>query len=121
MTMAATPRFKIGDRIYLKSSAGAGFLESYLVSRIAMKSTGGWQYMVVVRQKPPQEQTVGDRIDLKTEQPFIYDESELMDACEAITSVVANLQARLIKAQAMQTAICGGEPTGGGQENFWNA
>jgi len=73
-----------------------------------MKSAGGWQYKIAVSQKPPAEQMVGDTIDLKTEQPFVLDETELIDACEAATMVEANLQKRLTSAQRLRQSICGG-------------
>jgi hypothetical protein len=100
------PQFKIGDLIYLKSSAQIGFLESYRITEVFQVMKDRWLYKIAIEKNPPTSQTVGDRIDLKTYADLIFDESELLTYCEAQELVVISLERRLTVERARLTARC---------------
>lgn len=93
------PKFKIGDVVYLLEPASLGELDAYRIGAIHQKSIGVWIYQIFIDQKPPREQTVGDRIDLKESRNLFYDEGELLDLCEAVDIAIDNIQTRVNRLQ----------------------
>lgn len=87
----AAPRFKIGEVVYLVESAALGELEAYKIGALKQTSPDIWVYQIFIEQKPPTEQTVGDRIDLKEPRDLFYEESELFTVCEAIQTAINNV------------------------------
>ncbi|MDP1712585.1 MAG: hypothetical protein Q8K86_09020 [Candidatus Nanopelagicaceae bacterium] len=107
----ANPRYAVGDQVFLKTSAALGFMEPYFISQV-MTRGAGWQYMVSIRKKPNQSPTVGDVVDLRYQQPFVIDESDLVDPCDASTLVVNVLRSRLVRAEAVHDSLCEGSGSG---------
>lgn len=97
----AAPQFKIGDVVYLIESAALGELEAYKIGAIKQVTDGTWVYQIFIDQKPPTEQTVGDRIDLKEPRDLFYEESELFSLCEAIETAINNIEIRINRTQLL--------------------
>lgn len=95
----AAPAFKIGDVVYLVESAALGELEAYKIGGLKQVTAGTWVYQIYIEQKPPTEQTVGDRIDLKEPRELFYEESEIFTLCEAIQTAINNLVIRINRTQ----------------------
>jgi hypothetical protein len=97
----AAPRFKIGEIVYLVESAALGELEAYKIGAMKQTSPDIWVYQIFIEQKPPTEQTVGDRIDLKESRDLFYEESELFTLCEAVQTAINNVEIRINRNQFM--------------------
>lgn len=97
----AAPHFKIGEVVYLVESAALGELEAYKIGALKQTSPDVWVYQIFIEQKPPTEQTVGDRIDLKESRDLFYEESELFTLCEAIQTAINNVEIRINRTQFM--------------------
>lgn len=103
--MAATPRWNIGDLVYIQASAKLGFLESYKVDSLRKIATG-WVYTIDITQKPPAETTISDSVDLKQDRcggplrHLYFNESELITMQEALILAINNLEIRKNKLQA---------------------
>jgi len=95
------PRFKIGEVVYLVESAALGELEAYKIGGLRQTSPNTWVYQIYIEQKPPAEQTVGDRIDLKESREMFYEESELFTLCEAVQTAINNVEIRINRTQFM--------------------
>lgn len=90
------PKFAIGEIVYLAEPAASGELEAYRISSVR-KTGNNWIYSVDINQKPPAEQTVGDRIDLKSPLSFLFEETELITLCEALDSAILSLESRITR------------------------
>lgn len=97
----AAPLYKIGDIVYLVESAALGELEAYKIGSIQQLSADKWVYKIYIEQKPPTEQTVGDRVDLKETREMFYEEIELFGLCEAIDTAINNVEIRINRTQFM--------------------
>lgn len=104
--MSAAPIYKIKDVVYLIESAALGELEAYRVGAIHQQADGVWIYQIFIEQKPPAEQTVGDRIDLKSATGMAYYESDLTDLCGALVSSIANVQSRINRYNNLYVSEC---------------
>lgn len=93
--MAVGPKFRIGDIVYSVESASLGELDAYRIGAIAQKSPGIWVYQFYIEKRPPDQQTVEDRIDLRYSTNLFYEESELTGMCDAVQLALINLQARM--------------------------
>jgi len=102
--MATSPLFKLKDIVYLVESAALGELEAYRIGAIKQTVDGQWVYQIFIEQKAPREQTVGDRIDLKTTQELFFSESEFTDLCSAIDAAIVNVESRITTAQNLLAA-----------------
>lgn len=105
MTMS-TPTYQIDDEVYLVASAKKGFLEAYRISAIRSISKGAYVYQINIRPKQPNEATVGDSVDLKSNRALFFSESELTDFCSAVELQITNLGSQLAKAQSLQATKC---------------
>jgi hypothetical protein len=95
----AAPTFKIGDVVYLVESAALGELEAYKIGGLSQATPGIWVYQIYIEQKPPTEQTVGDRVDLKEPREMFYEETEIFTLCEAVQTAINNLTIRINRTQ----------------------
>lgn len=105
---APIPRFRVNEVVYLEETAQAvGRLEKMRVDGFEFDpNKQEWLYTFVFEQKPGENQTVGDRIDLR--QPVVIKkfETELLTACEAIPLRVQFLQRALNGSRSKFTSIC---------------
>lgn len=109
----SAPKFKIGEVVYLSEPATLGELDAFRIGAIHQKSANTWIYQIFIEQKPPREQTVGDRIDLKESRNLFYDEGELLTLCEAVELAISNIQVRINRMQLIQdgcSATVGANP-----------
>lgn len=104
--MAQAPKYKIGDVVHSVESAALGELDAYRIGSIHQKSPGVWVYKIYVERRPPDQQTVEDRIDLRSTWDLFYEESELTDVCTAVNLAILNVQAR-INRTTQQLQNCG--------------
>jgi hypothetical protein len=93
--MALGPKYKIGDVVYSVESASLGELDAYRIGSIHQKSPGVWVYQFYIEKRPPDQQTVEDRIDLRSTWDLFYEETDLTDLCTAVHLAVLNVQARI--------------------------
>jgi hypothetical protein len=93
--MALGPKYRIGDVVYSVESATLGELDAYKIGAISQKSPGVWVYQFYIEKRPPDQQTVEDRIDLRSTWGLFYEESELTDVCTAVHLAILNVQARI--------------------------
>lgn len=118
--MPAAPIFKIRDVVYLVESAALGELEAYRIGAMRQKADGDWLYQIYIDQKPPAEQTVGDRIDLKEPRELMFHESDLIDFCGALDIAITNVQSRVNRFSNLFDSECvtgsGTDTTGTGTE-----
>jgi len=106
---ATTPAFDIGDVVYLKSSAEIGFIEATRISNIGYNTLTKLPMYLISRQpKPPQEATVGDQVDLKSDLDYWLTEDELLVYCDALDMAITAQEAQLAKLRARRDAQCNG-------------
>lgn len=106
--MALGPKYRIGDVVHSVESASLGELDAYRIGSISQKSPGVWVYRFYIEKRPPDQQTVEDRIDLRTNWGLFYEESELTDVCTAVNLAILNVQARINRV-SVQLQKCGSE------------
>ena len=93
--MAVAPKYRIGDVVHSIESASLGELDAYKIGSIHQKSPGVWVYQIYIEKRPPDQQTVEDRIDLRYNANLFYEETELVDLCTAVNLAINNVQARI--------------------------
>jgi len=99
-------KYDIGDRVFLKSSADAGFLESYLIKNISILSDTIIQYEMVTRGQPQNSITMGDRIPSYSDVNNIsLSESDLVSEYEALSIVKSKLEHELSEINQKLAAI----------------
>lgn len=96
--MAVGPKFRIGDVVYSVESASLGELDAYKIGSIHQKSPGVWMYQFYIEKRPPDQQTVEDRIDLRYSTNLFYEETELTGLCDAVQIALNNVQIRMNRA-----------------------
>lgn len=106
----AAPTYSIGDLVYIVASAKIGFLESYKITGIHSKTGGKYVYQINLKERHPNEKTIGDAVDLKRSRSLFFDESELTDFCTASSLRITYLQRKLSEAQSTHDSRC--EETG---------
>lgn len=99
------PSYSVGDVVYLRESAGLGFLEAVRISEVRSRSSE-WIYSIQARASQPNSVSYGDRISHVNGQVLYFSESELISQCEALTIMEAAVSANLIKIQQMKTNLC---------------
>lgn len=104
--MPTKPTYNIGDVVYSKESAALGELDAFKIGSIHQKSPGVWVYQFYINKRPPDQQTVEDRIDLRTTSNLFFEESDLINLCGALHLAITNVQARINKVFVRQQ-ICG--------------
>lgn len=103
----AANKFTLGSLVYLTSSAGIGFLESFKILGLRQGSDGLWYYKFGVPQRPPTAVgTLGDRITKKQSYDFELCESEVLVLCDALVLAEGYLQNQLTKIQAIKAQYC---------------
>lgn len=93
--MAVGPKYRIGDVVHSVESASLGELDAFKIGAIHQKSPGIWVYQFYIEKRPPDQQTVEDRIDLRYNQNLFFEETELTDVCTAVNLAITNVQARI--------------------------
>lgn len=106
--MATAPKFRINDIVYLNESANLGELESYRIGAIQQMTPGRWVYQIFIEKRPPDGQTVEDRIDLRQPVELFFDEAELITLCEAVNIALHNVQFRMNNVLNALASDCGG-------------
>ncbi len=103
-----TPKFCIGDEVYLVESAKLGFLESYQLTGVRRDpSDSTWMYSISVPGRPPlMNTTVGDRIRLTNPHDFELAEEELGTLCETLDLAIESKQRDLTALQSKKDALC---------------
>ena len=106
MSVANSPKFNIGDLLYIRESAALGFLEPVKI-RTILKNSSGWLYTINAGMSGPNvPQIYGDRRLFVNGATLYLDETELISYCDALQLSIANAQANLNKLLALQTGIC---------------
>lgn len=91
----SNPVFNVGDTVYLRSSAGIGFLETLRISGIH-KTSAGWVYTVYNAPSINNiNYSMGDRKSLVNGAVIYFSESEFISYCDALTLIETNLSTRL--------------------------
>jgi len=109
-----TPRFRIGDIVYLRESAEFGQLEAYRVGQIS-RAGGQFAYTIFINPRPPHEAAIGDQIDGKRRNvQMTYGESTLIPFCDAVDIAIGVVEQRLDSLRNIQTARC--SPTAGHED-----
>lgn len=93
--MPTKPTYNIGDVVYSVESAALGELDAYRIGSIHQKAPGFWVYQIYINKRPPDQQTVEDRIDLRTTSNLFFEESDLTGLCGAVHLAVLNVQSRI--------------------------
>lgn len=106
--MAAGPLFKIGDIAYLNESAQLGELEAYRIGAVSQSSPGVWIYQIFIEKRPPDGQTVEDRIDLRQPTELFFSEAELLTLCDAVNIALHNTQGRINRGMQLLSSVCRG-------------
>jgi 2-keto-4-pentenoate hydratase len=102
----STPAYTIDDVVYLKESAGIGFLEAMRVSGVQLNA-GGWVYSVSVAPAYPMRAgTYGDRRLLMTGTTIYYSEDELLQYCDALQLALNVARTRYETLLALSQAKC---------------
>ena len=105
--MATAPLFKINQVVYLNESAHLGELEAYKIGAIQQAQADRWVYQIFIEKRPPDSQTVEDRIDLRFPRELFYGESELLTLCEATNIALLTEQRRINRMMGLH-ANCSG-------------
>ena len=106
MSVVDSPKFSIGDLLYIRESAALGFLEPVKI-RTILKNSSGWLYTINAGMSGPNVPAIyGDRRLFVNGATLYLDETELISYCEALRLSIANAQANLNKLLALQTGIC---------------
>ena len=106
MSVTDSPKFQIGDLLYIRESAALGYLEPVKI-RTILKNSGGWLYTIAAGLPAATvPQIYGDRRLLVNGATLYVDEHELLSYCDALRLAVANAQANLNKLMALQTSAC---------------
>lgn len=96
-----TPKFGIGDTVYLRESAVIGSLEAQTVAAIYQNTPTTIIYFMRGHLKsPPTVATFGDRITQLYRPNLYFEESELITYDEALQLVSSSLAARLDQVNA---------------------
>lgn len=104
--MPSTPRFKIGDIVYLRESAKLGQLEAYRVGQVS-RASGFFIYTIFINPRPAQEAAMGDQIDGKRRgTQMSYGEDVLVDFCEAVDIAIAEIERKLDNLRFIQDSRC---------------
>jgi len=112
--MPSTPRFKIGDVVYLRESAELGQLEAYRVGQIS-RAGGFFIYTIFINPRPAQEAAMGDQIDGKRrDTQMSYGEDVLLTFCEAVDIAITEVERKLDNLRFIQESRC--SPTAGHEE-----
>lgn len=91
----SAPKYNIGDRVYVRSSAITGWLDSYEVTQVRQGPDGRWWYRFSVPEKAPANTTVGDQNNLKSSVNWEVGEHDLIDQHEAIDLAITYYRNRL--------------------------
>ena len=109
----SSPAFSVNDVVYLRASAQLGFLEPYRIDNIFFnKQVNVWQYSINIQKSLSAGNTIGGTNDLQNSKILYFNESELVDLCEALTMKVAYHTSELNKASSMKAARCDGSGSG---------
>lgn len=103
----AAPTYDIGEIVYLRESAGVGFLESYQIAMVSRSPDGlSWYYHFNIKTKQAVIMSFGDRITKQVADQLVYTEAELITLCEAAPIVKTVLEQRLAQINALIAAHC---------------
>lgn len=91
----AQPLFSVGEMIYLKESAEAGFLEAYKVTSVSTSGDDQWVYSTTLGPKLPTSGSFGEKITYRDPRTLYFNESELLSFCDAAVLARASLAQRI--------------------------
>lgn len=104
--MATAPLYAIGDRVYLRESAGLGYLEAVYITGIATNNAGQWIYSYSAKPRDVLSQTYGDRRSLVNGYTLYLTDYDVVDLCTALQLAIQSVQANLATLQNMQQTYC---------------
>lgn len=111
VTRPNAPKFSINEVVYLEETAkGVGRLEKMRIDDFRWdEKVGKWRYIAYFNQKPGENATVSDRVDLRHSVTVEKLEGELITLCEAVRFRVLFLGRTLNKVANKRVARCGTE------------
>jgi hypothetical protein len=111
--MATTsPKYAIGDVVYLRESAALGFLEAVKVNGIHLgRDSDGWLYTVNASLSPPSAGAYMDRRSHVSTQILYYGEDEFVTHCDALVLAEANARVAYEKLKAQRQVYCPDQPS----------
>jgi len=105
---SGNPVFCVGDAVYLRESAIAGFLESYRIDGVQFDNqTKQWAYHVIIRQGGPENSTIIDSYNLHAISNLWFRQDELVVLCDALDLAINKMQTDLNRLQNMRATRCG--------------
>jgi len=110
---ANTPKFAVGETVYILESAALGFMEPYKIEMIVHSSPDRITYFLYSGPRPPTVTTsFGDRISQHGRPVLEYEEAELITHEVAMNLSISNAAATLSKLQAQQDLVYPGATDG---------
>lgn len=100
------PLFEVGEVVYIRESAALGFLEAYSVSSILKASSSEWVYTINIIRRPGQPPLFGERISHQAERVLYFNESELINKCDAYALIENSLSDRLDRIRQLRSSEC---------------
>jgi hypothetical protein len=98
----SNPIYKVGETVYLRSSALLGFVEAVQIASV-QSHNGNWIYSITSGNTQPTPGSLyGDRRSIIDTSIVYFSESEFVTLCESLQSVKVSLEERLSK---INTAI----------------
>ena len=105
--MSNTPKYSVGDIVYLRESAALSRLEAVRINGIVLGPNNNWLYSIAVGIRQPSAPPVyGDRISLVTNKILYFSEDELVTVCDALVMSEANALLQFQSIRAQRVAIC---------------
>ena len=105
---SGNPVYCVGDAVYLRESAVAGFLESYRVDGVQFDNTlKQWTYHVIIRQGGPENSTIIDSYNLHAISNLWFRQDELVPLCDALDLAINKARADLTRLENLRATRCG--------------
>ncbi len=102
-----TPLYSIDDVVYLKESAGVGFIEAYQVAAVSYDVSGNVIYKLRTGVRPPTNPaTIGELSSGLHFLPLLVLESNLISYCDALDMAIAVEEAKLTELRRYKNANC---------------
>lgn len=109
-----TPLYSIDDVVYLRESAGIGFIEAYSVAAVSYDVSGNVIYKLRTGVRPPNNPaTIGELSSGLHFLPLLVLESQLVTYCEAVDMAIAVEELKLAELRRYKDANCSSDGTDG--------
>ncbi len=101
----STPKYNIGDIVYLAESAKLGFLESYQVASMRLPVIGQWLYTIQIpARQGVQGLTMGDQIRINKSVAFELIESSLIPFRGALDLALESAESRVAYLRSVKSS-----------------